>query len=95
MTHYAWTIRVPGWHDLQKVTTLAELRDILEILELPGVAPPDWVIMGAWSDEVKGHGRYTHEVGGKEEWSISWTTVDDEPADGMESPQKKHGRRLF
>ena len=40
MTHYAWTIRVHGWHDLQKVTTLAELHDILEILELPGVAPP-------------------------------------------------------
>lgn len=93
MTHYAWTVRVHGWHDLQKVTTLAELRDILGILELPGIAPPDWVIMDAWSDEVAGHGRYTHDEGGKDEWSISWTTVDDAPADGMVSPETKHGKR--
>lgn len=90
MTHYAWTIRVHGWHDLQKVTTLAELRDILDILELPGIAPPDWVIMDSGSNEVAGHGRYTHNEGGKDEWSISWTLVDDVP-DGMTSPETKHG----
>jgi hypothetical protein len=95
MTHYAWTIRVHGWHDLQKVTTLAELHDILEILELPGVAPADWVTMDAWSNEIKGHGRYTHDEGGKDEWSISWTTVDDAPIDGMASLERKQGRRPF
>lgn len=79
MTHYAWTIKVHGWHDLQKVTTLAELRDILEILELPGTAPPDWVVMGAWNDEVAGRGRYTHNKGCKDEWSLTWTKVDDAP----------------
>lgn len=88
MTHYAWTIRVHGWHDLQKVTTLAELHDILDMLELPGIAPPHWAIMDSGS--VTGHGRYTHDEGGKDEWSISWTLVDDAP-DGMTSRQTKRG----
>ncbi len=77
MTHYAWTIRVHGWHDIQKVTTLTELHDILQTLELPGTAPPDWVLMGAWSEEVAGRGRYTHNKGCKDEWSLTRTKVDD------------------
>lgn len=87
MTHYAWTIKVQGWHDLQKVTTLAELHDILDILQLPGIAPPDWVIMDAWGAEVAGHGRYIHDEGGRNEWSLSWTTVDDVPANGRMSQE--------
>lgn len=79
MTHYAWTIRVHGWHDLQKVTTLADLHDILQILELPGIAPPDWLVMGIWSDEIAWHGRYTHNKGCKDEWTLTWAKVDDAP----------------
>ncbi|MCV9965689.1 hypothetical protein OIU34_27835 [Pararhizobium sp. BT-229] len=79
MTHYAWTLTAHGRQDIQKVTTLAELEDILRILDLPGLAPPDWVIANGWAHDVPGHGHYTHNEGSKDEWSLTWTKVDDAP----------------
>lgn len=76
MTHYAWTIRARGRRDIERVTTLAEMQGNLRILELPGVAPPDWVIGDVWTDDIPEHGQYTHNEGGKDEWSLSWTKVD-------------------
>jgi hypothetical protein len=76
MTHYAWTVRARGRQDIQRVTTLAEMQETLRILELPGVAPPDWIVANIWSDNIPAHGQYTHDEGGKDEWSLIWTKVD-------------------
>lgn len=74
MTHYAWTIEAKGRQPIKKVTTVREMEDVLRILDLPGVAPPDWVLLEAGHDE---HGSYTHNEGGDDEWSLKWTKVDD------------------
>ena len=75
MTIYAWTIKVPGRKDIQHVTALAELCDYLRVLDLPGVAPPEFVTIDA---EVHDHGSYTHDEGSMDEWSLTWTKVDGE-----------------
>lgn len=75
MTIYAWTIKVPGRKDIQHVTTLAELCDYLRVLDLPGVAPPEFVTLDA---EVSDHGTYHHNEGSMDEWSLTWTKVDGE-----------------
>lgn len=74
MTHYAWTIEAKGRQPINKVTTAREMKDLLRILDLPGVSPPDWVLIEAGHDE---HGRYTHNEGGDDEWSLKWTKLDD------------------
>ncbi|WP_426231979.1 hypothetical protein [Pararhizobium sp. DWP3-4] len=74
MTLYAWTISKPGRQDIKKVSDLDELREYLRVLDLPGVAPPEFVSLDA---EVHDHGTYTHN-GGMDEWSMTWTKVDDE-----------------
>ena len=76
MTHYAWTIRARGRRDILRVTTLAEMQGNLRILELPGLAPPDWFIGDGWSDDIPDQGHYTHNEGGKDEWSLTWTKVE-------------------
>jgi sulfur carrier protein ThiS len=76
MTHYAWTIKARGRPDIRKVTTLAELLDILQVLNLPGLAPPDWVIMEVDGD-VASHGHFVHSEGSKDEWSLTWTKLDE------------------
>ena len=81
MTRYAWTIKAHGRQDIRKITTLPELHDILQILKLPGIAPPDWVNMDAWSDEPSEHGHYIRNEGSKDEWSLTWTKVGDAAAD--------------
>lgn len=73
MTIYAWTIKVPGRKDVQHVTDLAELCDYLRVMDLPGIAPPEFVTIDA---EVSDHGTYTHGEGGMDEWSLTWTKVD-------------------
>lgn len=82
MTHYAWTLKTCGRQDIEKVTTLPELYDILQMLKLPGVAPPRWLTIDPWRDKIPGHGRYTHNEGGSDEWSLIWTKVDYGPGDG-------------
>ncbi|KQV39991.1 MULTISPECIES: hypothetical protein [unclassified Rhizobium] len=72
MTHYAWTIEVKGRKPIQKVTTLAGLVEVLRILELPDVAPPEWVTFEGGNAD---HGKYTHNEGGDDEWSLTWTKV--------------------
>lgn len=79
MTHYAWTIKARGRDDIRRVTTLAEMQDVLRILSMPGRAPPDWIIAGAENNEIAGHGRYTHNEGGKDAWTLIWTKLDDSP----------------
>lgn len=78
MTHYAWTIKVPGRQDIQGVTTLSELLDNLQILNLPGIAPPDWLNMDVDSD-LASHGEFVHNEGSIDEWSLIWTEVDETP----------------
>lgn len=73
MTIYAWTIKVPGRKDVQHVTDLAELCDYLRVMDLPGIAPPEFVTIDA---EVSDHGTYTHGEGSMDEWSLTWTKVD-------------------
>lgn len=73
MTIYAWRISKPGREDIKKVTTLAELCDHLRVLNLPGIAPPEFVTLDA---EVSDHGIYSHDEGSMDEWSLSWTKVD-------------------
>jgi hypothetical protein len=75
MTIYAWTIKVPGRKDIQHLTTLSELHDYLRVLDLPGIATPEWVTVELESSE---HGTYTHNEGSKDEWSLTWTKVDGE-----------------
>ena len=53
--------RTPG---IKKVTTLDELRDVLRVLDLPGLAPPEFVTLEA---EVSSHGTYTHDEGSMDE----------------------------
>lgn len=76
------TIKASGRQDIHKVTTLDELEDVLRTLELPGIAPPHWVVMSTHGDEIAGHGRYVHNEGSKDEWSLTWTTVNDAPEAG-------------
>ena len=73
MTIYAWTVKVPGRKDVQHVTDLPELCDYLRVMDLPGVAPPEFVTLDA---EVADHGTYTHNEGSTDEWSLTWTKVD-------------------
>ena len=75
MTFYAWTISKPGRQDIRKVTSLAELCDYLRVLDLPGVAPPEF---GTLDAEVHDHGTFTHNEGSMDEWSLTWTKVDGE-----------------
>ncbi|MCV9997313.1 hypothetical protein OE766_03555 [Pararhizobium sp. YC-54] len=77
MTYYAWTIAAPGRQDIKKVTTLAELCDVLRALDLPGGAPPEFLTLDT---EVHDHGTYTHNEGSKDQWSLTWTKVDGETA---------------
>ncbi|WP_082510066.1 MULTISPECIES: hypothetical protein [unclassified Rhizobium] len=72
MIHYAWTIEAKGRKPIQKVTTVACLVDVLRILDLPGVAPTDWVAFECCASD---HGKYTHNEGGDDEWSLKWTSV--------------------
>lgn len=75
MTHYAWTIKASGLETIQKVTTLPELHDVLQMLKLPGIAPPAWLTMDPWREEPPEDGRYVHNEGGADEWSVVWTKV--------------------
>jgi hypothetical protein len=79
MAHYAWKIKANGRRAIRRVTTLPELHDTLQTLNLPGIAPPEWVIKDAWRDQRAGHGRYVHNEGGRDEWSLIWTKDDDGP----------------
>jgi hypothetical protein len=78
MTHYAWTLRVHDRHEIQKVTTLAEMQDTLITQGLPGIAPPGWFVNNEWDDNIPRHGHYTHHER-KDEWSLIWTKIDYGP----------------
>ncbi len=73
MTIYAWTISKPGRQTIRKVTTLAELCNYLSVLDLPGVAPPEFVRVDT---DVPDHGTYTYNNSSADEWSLTWTKVD-------------------
>ena len=81
MTHYAWTIKASGLQDVQKVTTLPELHDVLQLLKLPGIAPPTWLTVDPCREELSGDGRYVYDEGGSDEWSVVWTKVYYGPGD--------------
>ncbi|WEZ84633.1 hypothetical protein P6U16_08695 [Rhizobium sp. 32-5/1] len=57
---------------------IAEMVDVLRILDLEGVAPAEFVTIEV---EVSEHGTYIHNQGGDDEWSLTWTKVDDASAD--------------
>ncbi len=76
MTRYAWTIKAPGRQDIRKATTLAELCDVLRVLDLPGLAPPEFITIDM---EVSDLGTYHRDEGGGDEWSLTWTKIDDTP----------------
>ena len=59
MTQYVWTLRAPGRHDLQRVTTLDEMQDTLMKLELPVEVPPGWILTNTGSSDDAGHGHYS------------------------------------
>jgi len=65
MTIYAWRISKPGREDIKKVTTLVELRDYLRMLDLLGIAPPEFVTLDA---EASDHGIYSHPT-----MKLAWT----------------------
>jgi hypothetical protein len=44
------------------------------VLDLPGLAPPDWVTMEV--DGRASHGHFVHSEGSKDEWSLTWTKLD-------------------
>ncbi|WP_276120393.1 hypothetical protein [Pararhizobium qamdonense] len=72
MNFYAWTISKRGCPDIKEVTTVNEIRDVLRVLDLPGVAPPEFTTLEA---EVADHGSYHHDVGSMDQWSLTWTKV--------------------
>lgn len=51
MTHYEWTIEVKSRRPIRKVTTVRKMEDVLRICDLPGVAPPNRVLLEAGYDE--------------------------------------------
>ncbi|MDQ0323563.1 hypothetical protein QO002_005769 [Pararhizobium capsulatum DSM 1112] len=81
MTHHAWTIGSGDRDDVQKVTTLPELHDVLHMLKLPGLALPAWLTMDPWRDKPPADGRYVFNEGGSNEWSVVWTKVTYGPGD--------------
>ena len=72
--HYAWTIRYPGRQDIQKVTTVEELEDTLRVLDLPGLATAEFVTIDVRATD---RGTYIHYEEVDDEWSLTWTRVDD------------------
>jgi hypothetical protein len=66
MTTYAWTIKVHGRKDIQHVTMLAELHDYLRVLDLPGIATPEWVTVELEASEHvpqrREHGRMVADL---------------------------------
>ena len=77
MTFYAWTITVPGRQVMKEVTTLPELQDVLRVLDLPGTD-----LFMHVDQRMPGHGRFTNDGGSMDEWSLTWTKVDDAPEVG-------------
>ena len=77
MSHYAWTIKAKGRHSIQRVTELADLLDVLQHVQLPGLAPPGWSSLHPARDTIPDHGEFTHNEGADDEWSLTWTRVDD------------------
>ncbi|WP_426124521.1 hypothetical protein [Pararhizobium sp. PWRC1-1] len=73
MTFYAWTISVPGRPDMEEVTTLPELQDVLRVMDLPDTAlfmQPDQL--------MPDRGTYSNDEGSMDEWSLTWTKLDGE-----------------
>jgi hypothetical protein len=75
MTIYAWTISKPDRQDVKEVTDMAELHHYLRVLDLPGAAPPELITMDT---EISDHGTYMHAPRSAEEWSLTWTKVDND-----------------
>jgi hypothetical protein len=72
MTFYAWTISKRGYPNIKEITTLDEICEVLRVLNLPGVAPPEFTTLEA---EVADHGSYHHNMGGMDQWSLTWRKV--------------------
>ncbi len=49
---------------------LAELAGWLEGQNLPGIAPPSWVVEICLEVGETGHLAYTHDAGGPDEWEV-------------------------
>ena len=79
MTHYAWTIKVKGQPSIQRVTKLADLLDVLQQVQLPGLARPGWGSLHPVRGTIPDHGEFIHNEGADDEWSLTWTRIDDAP----------------
>jgi hypothetical protein len=73
MTFYAWTISKPGRQTINRVGHVDELRNYLRELDLPGIALPEFVKLGA---KVSDRGTYTQKRGNLDELSVTWTKID-------------------
>ena len=73
VAHYAWKLKYTGRQDIAKVTTAAELEEHLRVLQLPGIAPAEFVTVEV---EASHRGTYTHNDDGSTQWSLIWTQLD-------------------
>jgi hypothetical protein len=90
MIFYAWTISKRGCPDIKEVTTVVEIRDVLRVLDLPGVAPPDFTTLEV---QVADNRSYQHDVGDMDQWSLTCRRVsgnriiiDDQESDRATLP---------
>lgn len=44
--------------------------------------------------EIPDHGHYTHNEGGSDEWSLTWTRIDDTPDSSLKITRTRRGQRL-
>lgn len=76
MLYFAWTIIRPGHEHINRVSDLAELEYILEMLDLPGLTPPHWIISDIEAHRFEGSGKWEHQ-GNPYSWTLIWALVND------------------
>ncbi|WP_455273662.1 hypothetical protein [Rhizobium herbae] len=72
MTYYAWTISRPGKRDINEVTPLLQLQDVLRTLDLFGTTVFTKMVL-----KLPDNGTYTHNKGSMDERSLTWRKIGD------------------
>ncbi len=81
MPKYEWTISARNKENIHRVTDAEELEETLRILKLPGEKPTQWAWVLSENPEWGGQGRFVHNAGGEDEWSLTWSKIDEPKMD--------------
>lgn len=67
---YLWTLFRPHVEPTMSFGHLANLAVWLDAQNLPGFAPPAWIVDACLEESHGGHWGYVHDLGGPQEWKI-------------------------